>query len=125
MTASHTPVHLLLNRGIAFVPEDECTALSRYTGFAQDMFTRLYEALPALQGRFRFYRDPRTSDLWSVCETEGRSFGLQLDPDIEVICLWNAEDAGEEIGHWPPDITDPVAFAINRVRQFYLCGDHG
>lgn len=27
---------------------------------------------------------------------QGPPLGLQLDPDIEVICLWNADDAGEE-----------------------------
>jgi hypothetical protein len=108
--------------GIAFVPEDEHSALSRHEAFAHKLFGLLYEALPALRGRFRFYRDPQTSDLWSVFDTPGHSFGLQLDPDIEVICLWNA-GAAEEVGHWPPSIPDPVAFAIRRVREFYLCSD--
>jgi hypothetical protein len=109
----------LLNPTIKFLPEEEVVALARYTGFASDLFPRLYAVLPSLRGRFRFFRDPGTDDLWSVCEVGPHSFGLQLDPDIEVICLW---DVGyhEEVGCWPPQLPDPVDYAINKIHERYL-----
>jgi len=109
----------LLNDTIAFIAEDEAAALARYTGFASNFFAHLYSALPSLRGSFRFFRDPETNDLWSVCEISPRPFGLQLDPDIEVICLWDAS-YHEEIGYWPPQLSNPVAYAIDKIRERYI-----
>ena len=69
-----------------------------------------------LSGKFRFFRDRSTDDVWSVCDTADCSFGVQLDPDIEVDCLW---DAGwhDEIGTW---VTDPVAYAIKEISDRYI-----
>ena len=112
----------LLNPAIPFIPEEEAVALTRYTGFASDLIPRLYVTLPSLRGCFRFFRDPRSDDLWSVCVVAPHPFGLQLDPDIKVICLWNVA-YGEEIGCWPPQIPDPVAYAIDKIRECYFsCG---
>lgn len=107
--------HPLLGDTIAFVEETEAAARARYVGFAADLHDRLYAARPALRGAFRFFRDPGTRDLWSVCDPGGASFGLQLDPDIEVICLWSHAQA-EELGAWWPD---PVAKAIERIGETY------
>ena len=106
----------LLNQLIQFVPENEAEALLRYKGFAADFYVRLYAEHSTLRGRFRFFRDPSTDDIWSVCETEDYAFGVQLDPDLEVICLW---DTGhhEEIGTW---ISDPVAYAIKKIDERYM-----
>lgn len=106
----------LLNTELQLIAEDETEALRRYTRFAADFYVRLYSKYPAFRGTFRFFRDQSTDDVWSVCETADCSFGVQLDPDIEVICLW---DAGwhDEIGTWA---SDPVADAIEEISERYL-----
>jgi hypothetical protein len=109
-------LHPLLNPNAEYAPEAERDALVRYRGFASDMYDRLYRAIPELRGRFRFFRAVGSDDIWSIGELEGREFGVQLDPDCEVICLWSA-DSTEEIGTW---FADPVAHAIDRIRQDYF-----
>jgi len=106
----------LLNSNLMYVPEEECMAISRYVGFAAGFHSQLYSACPSLLGQFRFFRDPDTDDIWSVCQTTLFSFGVQLDPDIQLICIWDAE-WHDEIGTW---IADPVAFAIEAIRGRYI-----
>lgn len=107
----------LLNPEIPFVAEDEVVARARYVGFAADLYSRLYVEHPTLRGRIRFFRDPRTDDIWSVCDTGACSFGIQLDPDIKVICLWDTNGWFDEIGTWN---ADPVARAIDEITSPYL-----
>ena len=107
----------LLNPSIPFVAEEETEATRRYTRFAANFHARLYSEYPALRGRFRFFRDPSTDDVWSVCEIADCSFGVQLDPDIEVICLWDESDWFDEIGTWK---SDPIAYAIETIRERYI-----
>lgn len=107
----------LLNPDIQFVVEEEADALRRYTRFAATFHARLYSEYPALRGRFRFFRDLSTDDVWSVCETEDCSFGVQLDPDIEVICLWDGSGWFDEIGTWK---SDPIASAIEKISERYI-----
>jgi hypothetical protein len=106
----------LLNPKVQYVAEDEAVAMKRYTRFAADFYGRLYAVHPALRGMFRFFRDPSTDDIWSVCETSDCSFGVQLDPDIEVICLWDGS-WHDEIGTW---ILDPVDYAIKKIGERYV-----
>lgn len=109
-------MHPLLNQSIPFISETESDAISRYKGFASDFFPRLYQVLPVLRGRFRFFRDPQTQDLWSLCHIKGQDFGVQLDPDIEVICLWDAS-WHLETGIWQ---NDPMGFVIQTIQEHYL-----
>ncbi len=106
----------LLNPDMSFVPEDELIAKSRYAGFCADFHSRLYSRYPSLHGRFRFFRNPDTEDVWSICEYGTFVFGVQLDPDIEVICIWDAAWF-TEIGAWAPD---PVEDAIKTVAERYF-----
>jgi len=114
--------HPLLNPKIDYVPEEESAAKARYRGFGADVFEQIYFAIPSLKGRFTFFRDTATNDLWSVCYMTPRNFGLQLDPDCEVICLWDSE-CHEEIGYWPPQLTEPVSYAIEKIRERYITND--
>lgn len=109
-------MHPILNPSIPFRSETESDAIDRYKGFAADFFPRLYQAWPALQGQFHFFKDPWTQDLWSVCHINGQDFGVQLDPDIEVICLWDA-NWHLETGTWQ---NDPVGFVIQTIQERYL-----
>jgi hypothetical protein len=107
----------LLNPNIAFASEEESAAIQRYTGFAADFYARLYSEHPSLRGRFRFFRDPSSDDVWSVCETGDYSFGVQLDPDIEVIFLWDGSGWFDEIGTWK---SDPIAYAIEEISKRFV-----
>ncbi|MES2469060.1 MAG: hypothetical protein V4675_17270 [Verrucomicrobiota bacterium] len=107
----------LLNPNIQFVAEDEADAMRRYTRFAADFHTRLYSEYSAVRGRFRFFRDPSSDDIWSVCDRGDYSFGVQLDPDIEVICIWDTSGWFDEIGTW---MSDPIAYAIEKIRERYI-----
>ena len=116
-------LHPLLNPAADYEPEDEAQAMARYHGFGRELYERLYQACPALRGRFRFFRAHGSDDIWSIGEPGGRELGVQLDPDCEVICLWVDGDAtAEEIGTW---VVDPVAHAIERIRDDYLQGLFG
>jgi hypothetical protein len=110
-----TVLPFLLNPGVPFVPEDELTAGIRYQGFGADFHSRLYDRCPSLRGRFRFFRAPDVEDVWSIYEDERLSFGVQLDPDIEVICIWDTSWF-IEVGAWA---TDPVETAIKSVIKKY------
>ncbi len=109
-------MHGLLNPRGDYVEVSEAQALARYAGFGARLFEMLYARNPHLRGHFRFFRDLQSDDLWSVCDWNGKSFGLQLDPDIEVICLWD-EMGSEELGSW---LDDPVGAALERIDQDYL-----
>jgi hypothetical protein len=108
-------MHVLLNPAIDFVAESESQAMQRYHGFCSSFFERLYSDLPALKGGFHFFRDAAANDIWAIFDGHDAGFGVQLDPDIEVICLWNKSQS-EEIGSW---VDDPIADAIERIRNTY------
>lgn len=99
---------------IDFYTETESVALGRYDGFGRKVFEILWAAHPHLRGGFHFLRDPQSDDVWSFCTTSNRDFGLQLDPDIEVICLWDGAES-IEIGTWAVDaFADAVAWVTER-----------
>lgn len=106
----------LLNAGLQLEVASEVETHSRYDGFANGFFHRLYQVHPSLKGKFRFFRDQATEDVWSVCETPNFEFGVQLDPDIECICIWD-ETWHDEIGNW---VNDPIEFAIGIITQRYV-----
>jgi hypothetical protein len=106
----------LLQAHLNLAPEDEASSLARYKRFGAGFYAQLYSEHPELRGKFRFFRDSDTEDIWSVCETEAYSFGVQLDPDTEVICLWD-NGWSDEIGTW---VSDPIKFAIETLRNRYL-----
>ena len=98
---------------IQFLDESEEQAFSRYTGFGLAVFDELWRRFPEFRDHFRYFRDPRSNDIWSHCKFAKREFGLQLDPDIEVICLWN-ESGSVEIGDWGDD---PILLAIKWIEE--------
>ena len=105
----------LIQPSLDFDAETEAVALARYTGFGRAVFDSLWHVHPHLRDGFQFFRDSsnQSEDIWSFCTTGSREFGLQLDPDIEVICLW--DDSGAvEIGTWADD---PIADAVAWVTE--------
>lgn len=108
-------MHALLNPSIAYEPETETSAITRYTGFGSGLFDAIYTELPSLVGTFTFFRDNKSPDVWAISNTNSATFGVQLDPEIEVICLWN-ESTFDEIGAWE---SAPILYAIARIKELY------
>lgn len=109
-------MHPLLNPNGRYTQETLTSAMGRYQGFGADLLPRLLAMAPALGQYIRCFRDADTRDIWAICDSPWGIFGVQLDPDIEVICLWDA-DGQEEIGTWAED---PVGNALARIREDYL-----
>lgn len=96
-------------------PESFADSLSRYRGFGSEFFPQLFLKFPKYEQFFCFFRDNQSDDVWAICETTDLEFGVQLDPDIECICIWDS-DWHDEIGAWLPD---PVGYAIKTVTARY------
>ena len=64
-----------------------------------------------------FFRanDCQTEDSYAVCEI-AHPFAVQLDPDCEVICLWDSQ-THVEIGTWSPDA---YTEAFDFIRRHFL-----
>ena len=109
-----TRMSTLLNGAWSYVEEtlDQCRA--RYEHFGIGVFDRLEQDLPELFHRLRYYQatDVQTQDAFAFC-TGDHPFGIQLDPNCEVICLWD-EATHVEIGTWSPD---PEGDAIRFIQS--------
>ena len=90
---------------------------ARYSGFGHELYEIIRDEIPAAFAQLRFYRSDlhQTGDSFAVCGLD-RPFGIQLDPDIEVIVL-GSEEARTEIGSWA---TSPYEDAINFIRQHFI-----
>jgi len=107
-------MHPLLGEG-RFTVETEDSARARYHRFGADFFARLFAERPGFERQFKFYRHEKTDDVYAICDATPEAFGVQLDPDTEVVCVW---DQGWfcEIGKWEPD---PVRCAVEIVCSRY------
>ncbi|GAB3825780.1 hypothetical protein [Hymenobacter jeollabukensis] len=79
----------LLPADSTFVEEDYKDLLNRYSGFGIGLFSQIDDQLPSVFNRLRFFRSVtyQTADIYATYETSEKAFAIQLDPDIEVICL--------------------------------------
>lgn len=110
------PSSKLLNSSLNLVEESEAEMSQRYTGFGSRIFNELFKELPKLSQAFKFYRNTDgTEDVWAIHNSDNIEFGIQLDPNIEVICIWD-DSYCEEIGCW---VSDPIGHAINVITQRY------
>jgi len=93
-----------LNNYWEYTPETLKEASSRYNGFGCKLFEIMSFELPDHFRHLKFFRaiSPQTDDVFCVCEGIGHDYGIQLDPDCEVICLWD-EETHIEIGYWSDD----------------------
>ncbi|WP_196161761.1 hypothetical protein [Reinekea sp. G2M2-21] len=94
-------MHKLLNDGWEYESESLNEVLSRYDGFGCRLFEFMEAELPKHFQSLKFYRAKsyQTEDAFAICSGLGHDYGIQLDPDCEVICLWDGS-AHIEIGYW-------------------------
>ena len=106
----------VIHSSIKYHLETSDEALFRYHGFGKSIFELLWKEYPELKYHFTFLKDKNTDDIWSFCEIEEHKFGIQLDPDTMVICLWDLEK-GYEIGDWE---TNPEAKALSIIKREFM-----
>ncbi len=97
-------MHKLLNDVWEYEPESLEDVTARYCGFGCKLFEIISAELPEHYLKLKFYRSKshQIEDVFCVCEGLGQDYGIQLDPDCEVICLWD-EATHIEIGYWSED----------------------
>lgn len=97
-------MHKLLNDSWEYISEKLDDVTARYSGFGCKLFEVISTELPSHYRNLKFYRSKtlQTEDVFAICEGIGHDYGIQLDPDCEVICLWYGE-THIEIGDWSDD----------------------
>ncbi len=91
------PSELLYSSG-EFVKENYENVTMRYSGFGIELLTILKNNYNEIFSRLEFYKDQKTHhqgldyllpDSFSIYRNGVDEFAIQLDPEIEVICIWN------------------------------------
>lgn len=91
-------------KGWDFIEENYTSITQRYSGFGSQLFTHLNAHFPNILLHFRFFRSLnfQEKDVFAIYQSQSVSFAIQLDPDIEVIVLWDKTNS-IEIGAWSED----------------------
>ncbi|HCS21884.1 MAG TPA: hypothetical protein DIW47_15220 [Bacteroidetes bacterium] len=100
-----------------FMEESYSEFLSRYQGFGSTFYADLKEKCPDVFKHLEFYTVRSVEeDSFALYTKEEISFAIQLDPLMEIICLWNHAQQ-IEIGHWHEH---PVEVAIAYIKTEFL-----
>ncbi len=107
----------MFSRDWSFAEETMEEVSSRYSGFGYQLYEMIRDQFPKAFTQLRFYRSEQhqTDDSFAICEI-GHPFGIQLDPDIEVIVL-GADNLHTEIGAWADN---PCEDAIRFIQQHFI-----
>nr|WP_309757463.1 hypothetical protein [Flavobacterium sp.] len=101
--------------------------IGRYKGFGENFYSLLKEKLPLIFTHLKFYKatettliyvlgEAQTSDSYAIFANDNNSFGIQLEPETPVICIWNWENHFE-IGDWSEN---PDVEALNCLMEHFL-----
>ena len=72
----------------------------------------LFMRFPALLNDAVFMRyTQQPEDVWVLIDREHAGFGIQIDPVLDVIVVWN-ERGQQEFGSWHTDLVDAAITAI-------------
>ncbi|PMN70508.1 hypothetical protein [Enterovibrio norvegicus] len=93
---------------IDYILESFETVLERYNNFGSELIT---ESISMFGDNLVFLKDPTTDDVWAFCEGQ---FGFQIDPDIEIVIIWQDKINFIEFGEW---LETPVKDAINLLES--------
>ena len=109
-------MHELLNDSWTYSPETHHDFALRYSGFGRELYKRMATALPDCHAALRYFRADcwQTDDSFAVCSI-AHPFAVQLDPDCEVICLWD-ERIHVEIGTWS---AEPYKESSEFIRRHF------
>lgn len=90
----------------------------RYSGFGREFYKTLDNSPPNALVKIKLYQslEYQTEDSIAIYSDNTTSFGIQLDPFIEVIVLWNKENHIEISSH----TVDAYQVAIDQIRTKFL-----
>ena len=95
--------------------------LQRYKGFGKEIHSEIRKELPNVFNKLKFYRAvkstgkcvgayPFMKDSYAIYESENLEFEIQLDPESEIIIIYNFEKVFE-VGTWSEDIySESISF---------------
>lgn len=74
--------------------------------------------MPSVFNSLLFYRATihQQSDVFAVCHWSQTNFGIQLDPECEIICLWD-DSTQFEIGTWE---SNPSSAVMEFIRAKFM-----
>lgn len=87
----------------------------RYTGFGNNLFTKLLSDEPQIKEQIKFYKriDSQLEDSYALVSNPNMAIAIQLDPLCEVIIIWN-NNVHIEKGHWTENL---IQETINSIKS--------
>lgn len=106
-------IDLTLNQPDEWSPEKSEAALERSPEIGRTFFERLGQLYPRVAERLIFLRwREQAGDVYAVYDAEP-GFGVQIDPDMDYIIVWDGVTQGE-YAQWRPE-DDPIAAALAHI----------
>ncbi len=106
-------IHILLPK-FNFRNESFEDFKNRYNGFGKDLYQHIQNEIAPVFNNLQLYRSTnfQTSDSYAIFDNGKHTFAMQLDPESEMIILWN-ENTQNEFGTWTDDLYVEI---INEIR---------
>lgn len=100
---------LIDRKNWAYVEEEYNQFLDRYAGFGKDVVLALIGTKIAKTSDFKFYKSSgkQECDAFFVFVSKNCEFVLQLDPECEVVVVWD-EIERVEFTSWSDDVVQEV-----------------
>ena len=96
-------------------------ALDRTSPFGRRFFAATFAEFPGLEVAAEFLRwSEQPEDVYAIFEQPGAGFGVQIDPDLEYIIIWDG-DGQAEYGDWGADQVPP---AVGHIRRLLAAPHH-
>jgi hypothetical protein len=107
-------LHELLDDCQEYKEETYLEVLKRYNGFGQEIYTKLKHELPQIFNNLKFYRAtkstekcvgyfPQVENSYAIYDNNIISFGIQLNPESEVLAVFNF-DVAFEADYWSENV---------------------
>lgn len=91
-------------------------AIERSPELGCAFFTALWNRYPELRGKLDFLRwEGQPEDVYAVYDNTAHGFGVQIDPNLDYIIVWDNHSRGE-YAQWNPT-DDPVEAALRHIGR--------
>ena len=96
------------------------SALERSTELSREFFEMLWQHYPKLKADLHFLHwTEQPEDIYAVYDVSQNGFGVQIDPHLDLIIIWD-EHYTVEYGRWTLK-DDPVGKALAHIHQLLEC----
>lgn len=97
-------------------------ALDRTPPLGRRFFAAIFAEFPGLEVAAEFLRwSEQPDDVYAIFEQPGADFGVQIDPVLEYIIIWDG-NVQAEYGDWGADQVPP---AVGHIRRLLAAASHG